>query len=749
MMNAEACLEGLNPEQARGVSAVEGPLLILAGAGSGKTRVLTRRVAYMLTQGVKPWNILAVTFTNKAASEMRERVRELVGADADSVLVSTFHSACVRFLRRDIESIGYKRNFTIYDTDDTSRLLRNLAKEANIDVKAWPIAKMRSAVDQAKVKMQDAAAFAETRRTQIGDPMARIYKAYEEHLKISNAVDFNDLLNLTVRMFEEHPEVLARYRDRFRYVMVDEYQDTNLAQYKLIKLLAGEHRNLAVVGDDDQSIYAFRGADIRNILDFERDFPDATVVRLERNYRSTSPILKAAHGVVQNNKGRMEKELWTDDECDEKVELIIASDDSAEAARVLRQIQRLRGDGYRYGDCAIIYRTNAASRPFEQAFVRARVPHVLVGARKFYERREVRDVLGYLKLILNPTDNMAFARVINVPARGIGAVALKGIQEQAMIDGSPFLAAAKIWGEGKGRGRKGAKSFCDLIEQARKKANEISPAELVTFLAERSGYAEILRAEDTPEAQGRLENIQELSRAVEDDAYDDLGTEAHPMDRLQAFIDRASLSGQSDELPDAEESEGAVTLLTAHLAKGLEYPVVFCVGMVEGGFPHHRAREKEEDLEEERRLVYVAFTRAMKRLFVTRARRRLVMGMGFQTAEPSRFLDEIPPAVLGGDKEPERPAWAASAGYSTARFPTPTKRRPVRAAERPADLRTFAPEDPGEFQPGTRVMHPTFGLGEVKRVEGAQQNLKLHIRFDRHGSKSVYARFAKLEVVLN
>jgi DNA helicase-2/ATP-dependent DNA helicase PcrA len=749
MMNAEACLEGLNPEQARGVAAVEGPLLILAGAGSGKTRVLTRRVAYMLTQGIKPWNILAVTFTNKAASEMRERVRELVGPDADRVLVSTFHSACVRFLRTDIESIGYKRNFTIYDTDDTSRLLRNLAKEANIDVKAWPISKMRSAVDQAKVKMQSAAEFAESRRTQIGDPMARIYKAYEEHLKISNAVDFNDLLNLTVRMFEAHPEVLARYQDKFRYVMVDEYQDTNLAQYKLIKLLAGGHRNLAVVGDDDQSIYAFRGADIRNILDFERDFPDATVVRLERNYRSTSPILKAAHGVVQNNKGRMKKELWTNEECDEKVELIIASDDTAEAGRVLRQIQRLRGDGYRYGDCAIIYRTNAASRPFEQAFVRARVPHVLVGARKFYERREVRDLLGYLKLILNPTDNMAFTRVINVPARGIGAVALKGIQERALADGSPFLAAAKIWGEGKGRGRKGAKSFCELIEQARKKVNEVSPAELVTFLAERSGYAENLRVEDTPEAQGRLENIQELSRAVEDDSYDDTAAEAHPMDRLQVFIDRASLSGQSDELPDEEENEGAVTLLTAHLAKGLEFPVVFCVGMVEGGFPHHRAREKEEDLEEERRLVYVAFTRAMKRLFLTRARRRLVMGMGFQTAEPSRFLDEIPPAVLGGDKEPERAAWAASPGYSTARFPVPTKQRPVRAAERPADLRTFSPDDPGEFQPGTRVMHPTFGLGEIKRVEGTQQNLKLHIRFDQHGSKSVYARFAKLEVVLN
>jgi DNA helicase-2/ATP-dependent DNA helicase PcrA len=749
MMSPEACLDGLNEEQAKAVARVDGPLLILAGAGSGKTRVLTRRMAYMLTQGIRPWNILAVTFTNKAAAEMRERVRELVGSDADRVTVSTFHSACVRILRQDIESIGYKQNFTIYDTDDTSRLLRNIAKEANIDIKAWPVAKMRSAIDQAKVKMQTAAEYADSKRAQIGDPMTRIYRSYEEHLRVANAVDFNDLLNLTVRMFEEHPAILDRYRDRFRYIMVDEYQDTNLAQYKLVKLLAGEHRNLAVVGDDDQSIYAFRGADIRNILDFERDFTDAMVVRLERNYRSTSPILKAAHGVVRNNKGRMEKELWTSVEEGEKVELMIAADDTEEAGRVLRQVQRLRGQGFRYRDCAIIYRTNAASRPFEQAFVRARIPHVLVGARKFYERREVRDLLAYLKLILNPTDNMAFTRVINVPARGIGAVALRGIQDHAAMDGSPYLTAAAQWAEGKGRGRKGAKAFCALLATAREQAKTLSPGELVTHLAEKSGYAEVLRAEDTPEAQSRLENIHELSRAVEDDGFD--SGDMHPMDRLQGFIDRASLSGQSDELPDDQREEGAVTLLTAHLAKGLEYPVVFCVGMVEGGFPHHRARDQEKDLEEERRLVYVAFTRAMQRLYLTRSRRRLVMGMGYQSAEPSRFLDEIPESVLGGDKEPDRPAWATSTGFSSARFPQPTstRRRAMKPAERPADLRTFSPEDPAEFQVGTRVMHPTFGLGEISRIEGTQQNLKLHIRFETHGSKSVYARFAKLEVVLN
>mgnify|MGYP003952047089 CR=1 FL=1 len=755
MITDSQCLEGLNPEQKTAVEQTDGPLLILAGAGSGKTRVLTRRVAHMLHSGIPPWQILAVTFTNKAASEMRERVRDLVGDQADRVLVSTFHSACVRFLRNDIEAVGYKRNFTIYDTDDQSRLLRNLAKEANVDVKAWPIAKMRSTIDQAKVKMHDAAAFTAERRAHPGDPMGKIYRSYEAYLRTANAVDFNDLLNLTVRMLEANPAVLERYRERFRYIMVDEYQDTNLAQYRLIKLLAGGHRNLAVVGDDDQSIYAFRGADIRNILDFERDFPEVKTIRLERNYRSTKNILRAAHGVVRNNRGRMEKELWTESDEGEKVQMIIARDDTEEANRVLREVQRLRAQGLRYRDMAIIYRTNAASRPFEQTFVRARVPHILVGARKFYERREVRDILAYLKLVLNPTDNMAFLRVVNVPARGIGAKGIQGIQTVSASDGTPLLDACRRWSEGTGRGRKGGKAFCDLVEKAREQARSIPPGALVSFIAEESGYIEALRVEDTPESMARLENIQELARAVEEDGYAD---DAHPMDRLQAFLDRASLTGQDADLPDADNDDGAITLLTAHLCKGLEFPVVFCAGLVEGGFPHHRAREKESDLEEERRLVYVAFTRAMERLYLTRARRRLVMGMGFQVADPSRFLDEIPTEVMGGDKEEDRPAWARTAdrgfgsasGMSSARFPATTRRsRAPEPAKRPDDLRTFIPEDANEFQPGVRVMHPTFGLGEIQRVEGVQQSLKLHIRFDRHGSKSVYARFAKLEVVLS
>jgi len=747
---AQACLDGMNPEQRKAVQTIDGPLLILAGAGSGKTRVLTRRVAYLLAKGVPPWQILAVTFTNKAAGEMKNRVRDLVGAEADRLLVSTFHSACVRILRQDIEPLGFKRNFTIYDTDDQKRLVRNLLKDHDIDPKAWSPGKVRSLIDQAKNKMQDADAFAAERGTHANDPTPRIYRAYEKHLQIANALDFNDLLNHTVHLFQNHPAVLQRYQDRFRYVMVDEYQDTNLAQYLLVKLLAGQHRNLAVVGDDDQSIYAFRGANIRNILDFEKDFPETTVVRLERNYRSTSPILEAAHGVVRHNGARMAKKLWTDQEGGEKVRMVVAHDELEEAGRVLSYIQRGRRAGRRWSDFAIIFRTNAASRPFEQALVRARVPHVLVGARKFYERREVRDLLAYLKLVLNPTDDMACMRVVNVPSRGIGAVSIRGIRTIAETEGIPMLAAVEQWGAaGTSKARKAASAFFTLLESARPMAREVEPAELVAYLAEGSGYAPGLRNEDTPEAQARLENIGELAQAVAEDPVMELGdADPHPLDRLQAFIDRACLAGQADELPDDPQEEGMVTLLTAHLAKGLEFPVVFCTGMYEGGFPHHLSREREEDLEEERRLVYVAFTRAEKELIISRPRRRLQMGQGFQAVEASRFLDEIPDSVLTGDpgdaagKARRRSALRPRAGGESAAQVPP---KPVVPS---GMYRTMEPSGPGALTPGTRVLHPTFGTGVIRRCEGSPENLKLHIAFDRHGPKAVYARFARLEVVL-
>ena len=749
MNTAAACLEGLNPEQTEAVQTMQGPLLILAGAGSGKTRVLTRRVAYLLANDVPPWQILAVTFTNKAAAEMKLRVRDLVGPDADRVLVSTFHSACVRILRQDIEPLGFKRNFTIYDMDDQQRLVKQLLKDNDVDPKAWSPRKVMGLIDKAKTKMQDAEAFAAERGVQANDPAPRIFRAYEKHLQVANAVDFNDLLNHTVRLFQEHPAVLERYRDRFRYVMVDEYQDTNLAQYLLIKLLAGKHRNLAVVGDDDQSIYAFRGANIRNILDFEKDFPEAKVVRLERNYRSTSPILEAAHGVVKNNGARMEKKLWTEHEGGEKVRLVVAQDEMEEASRVLTHIQRGRRAGRPWGDFAIIYRTNAASRPFEQALVRARVPHVLVGARKFYERREIRDMIAYLKLVLNPTDDMACLRVVNVPSRGIGAVSIRGIRTISESEGIPMLVGTQRWGEaGSGKARKAALQFFELLQAARAQAREMEPSELVAHLAEATGYGPMLRNEDTPEAQARLENIQELARAVEEEPiFAEAGKDPHPMDRLQAFVDRASLAGQADELPEEEQRDGQVTLLTAHLAKGLEYPVVFCTGMVEGGFPHHLSREREEDLEEERRLVYVAFTRAMRELIITRPRRKLQMGQGFQPVEASRFLDEIPDGVISGDKS-QTPSWRRRVSPAPRRDAEDVAQAPPKPAVPRGMFRTMEPEGPGSFTPGTRVMHPTFGTGVIRRCEGSPENLKLHIAFDRHGPKAVYARYARLELVV-
>ncbi|RME21465.1 MAG: ATP-dependent DNA helicase PcrA, partial [Deltaproteobacteria bacterium] len=655
-------LDGLNPPQREAASRIEGPLLILAGAGSGKTRVLTHRIAHMLDQGIDPRHILAVTFTNKAAGEMKERVHNLVGERGRRILVTTFHSACVRFLRQDIEVLGYPRSFTIYDTDDQNRLLKRLLAAEGIRSKEWTPARLRGVIDRAKNRMQTPRELAEELRHSPGDPSARLYARYQEELQAAGAVDFNDLLNLVVRLWREHPAVLARYQRRFRYVMVDEYQDTNRAQYELIRLLMarppGEPRNIAVVGDDDQSIYAFRGANIRNILDFERDFPDATVVRLEQNYRSMGNILAAAHAVVRHNAGRMDKKLWTDRGDGEPVVVRAYDDPNAEAEAIVAEIRRqVEAGARRYGDTAIIYRTNAQSRSFEQVMVRSGVPHVLVGARKFYERREVRDLLAYLKLVLNPADDMALLRVINVPRRGIGAKSLESLRQYAAREGVPLLAAARTWSRGKGRAQAGAARFVEQIDHFTELARTLEPGRLVERIAAETGYIDALRSEDSEEARGRIDNIAALASAVDEpvdaaalfDVTAMSGAEGDgaaldlddPLVRLQLFCDRVSLAGQDEDLPDADDA-GQVTLLTAHLAKGLEFPQVYVVGMFEGGFPHFRAMDREEDIEEERRLVYVAMTRARDRLVLTRSRRNLVVGEGYRDVRPSRFLADLP-----------------------------------------------------------------------------------------------------------
>ncbi len=769
-----ALLDGLNPEQRRAAETIHGPLLILAGAGSGKTRVLTRRVGYLLEQGVRPWNILAVTFTNKAAGEMKERVAQLVGEAAKEVWVSTFHSTCVRILRRDIEPLGYSKNFVIYDDDDQGRVLKQILADLKIDPKRHPPTYYRQQIDRAKNAFEDP-----SKGGPRADKLPEVFRAFTDRLKVANALDFNDLVNKVVELWEHHPDILARWQDRWRYVMVDEYQDTNPAQYKLVRLLSSREPNLAVVGDDDQSIYSFRGADIRNILDFEKDFPQATVVRLEQNYRSTGKILQAASALVKRNQNRKDKTLWTSEGEGEGLRYVPLGDELEEAAYVAGEIGRMLRVR-KPSDFAVIYRTNAQSRPIEQALVASRIPHVLVGGKKFYERREVRDLLSYLKLVLNPSDDVAFLRVINVPTRGLGEKAVQSILDEAARAGVPLRTAARTLGRGGGRTGNALAAFSLMMDRFEQLALLEQPGALVQTIAKDTGYLAELEAEATDEAKARIENLQELSRAASDEEDED-GNALSPIDRLRAFLDRVSLSAQADDLPD--EGQGAVTLLTAHLAKGLEYPVVFVVGMAEKCFPHARA-ELEEEIEEERRLAYVAVTRARERLTLLWPQRRRGPGGFWEPTLASRFLKEIPPEVFDGPA----PRGASPPGGTTTRFggfpaapprapvrtmpaapstppraplpprvPAPTPygvaaprpTPPVASPPRPEGMRTMVPDSLAELTPGREVLHPQLGIGTIQKREGIPANPRLTIHFRQHGPRTVFAASACLEILLS
>jgi DNA helicase-2/ATP-dependent DNA helicase PcrA len=761
-------LQGLNPEQLEAASHLQGPLLVLAGAGSGKTRVLTRRVAHLIHSGVPPYRILAVTFTNKAAGEMRERVAELVGDAARDIVVSTFHSACARFLRRDAPRLGYTSSFVIYDTDDQQRVLRDILRELQIDHKRYPPKAYLSRIDQAKNRLLDPDDVA---NGLLGEPGAmamrldEVYAGYQRALKAANAFDFNDLVGRMVELLETDTELRERYRDRFQYLLVDEYQDTNHAQYRLIKALAGrEPHNLAVVGDDDQSIYAFRGADIRNILDFERDFPQVKTIRLERNYRSTGNILELAGTLVRHNAQRKDKTLWTEAPAGDPVYAVVGADEEDEAVQVVDEIGRQMRSGRRPGDVAIFYRTHAASRPLEQALGKARIPHVVVGGRRFYERREVRDMVAWLRLLVNPTDTMAFLRIVNVPPRGIGSTTVGRLRARAEDDGVPVLEAAKRAAKEKGRAAKALRGFVELYEGLVQDSLDMSTPQLVMQIAERSGYVEALRAEDTLEARGRLENIDALARAARS-AGDELPEDTPPAERLRLFLDQACLASADQDLPD---HDGQVTLMTVHLAKGLEFPLVFVVGLVEKVFPHARSEERIEDIEEERRLAYVAFTRARERLYLCRPSRRWVRdGSGWSgggriaPARPSPFLRELPGRLiepLGG-----RPGFIAGRARPT---PPPVPKAStrkldallaqVRARQAPASVppsgggeTTLVPDSPDVFQPGVRVRHPVFGDGEVRSLEGRGPALKVVVLFARFGRKKLRVRDARLEVLLD
>ncbi|MBC7229253.1 MAG: DNA helicase PcrA [Actinobacteria bacterium] len=715
----EAILGELNPEQREAACYFDGPLLILAGAGSGKTRVLTHRVALLVqSRGVDPARILAITFTNKAAEEMRGRIHRLVGPRAGAVWISTFHSACSRILRREAERLGYRRNFVIYDDDDQLRLVGRVLRDLDMDTRLYPPRMMRAMIERAKNEMVDVDSYRERVEDEFTDAVYAVYQGYQRQLLNNNAMDFDDLLLNTIAVLELFPAVLQHYRQRFSYINVDEYQDTNPAQYRLIKLLSEEHRNLCVVGDDDQGIYSWRGADLRNILDFERDYPDARVVRLERNYRSTRIILEAANHVVSRIAGRRDKRLWTEREDGEPIRFFFAPSGGDEAAFVALEINRLMEEGgYGHRDFAVFYRTNAQSRPFEEVLLRCGIPYKIVGGFKFYERKEVKDVLAYLKLLLNPDDSVSLRRVINEPKRGIGDNTLAHLEAFARSRGVGLWEAVRSSDEVPNLGssaRGKLQGFTELVQGLAGEMETLSLPELLQAVLERSGYLEALRRQDTFEAAGRLENLEELKRAVVE------FHSAHPGEGLDAFLERVSLVAEIDLY---DEEEGAVTLMTLHNAKGLEFPVVFIVGMEDGVFPHLRCMDNPESMEEERRLFYVGMTRAKDRLYLTGAATRSQYGDTKYNPE-SRFIADIPrhcllrlPSELPGTvaAAPSRRTWMEEAGETAL-----------------------------TLHAGDRVAHDVFGEGLVLSVSRTRGGTEVTVNFPGVGEKLLHLRYAAL-----
>jgi DNA helicase-2/ATP-dependent DNA helicase PcrA len=725
---SEAILAGLNPEQRTAVETTEGPLLVLAGAGSGKTRVLTHRIAYLIgVCGIPPEAILAVTFTNKAAEEMRERIRKLLGPEVDDLWVCTFHSACVRILRRDAGHLGLSRGFVIYDESDSLSLVKEALRRHGLDPKAHEPRRLRWRIDQWKNEGRLPAAAAEQAGDLDAEQAAEIYATYQRLLAEANALDFGDLLVWTVELFERFPEVLAHYRRRFQYVLVDEYQDTNGVQYRLVNQLAGEHRNLCVVGDPDQSIYAWRGADVRNILDFERDFDHTKVVRLERNYRSTRPILDAASALIAHNTDRKEKRLVTDREGGDRIRVYEARDERDEAQFVIRDVlERVRGAGSSFGQHAVFYRTNAQSRPIEEELLKYDVPYVVVGGVRFYDRAEVKDVLAHLRLAVNPADGMALRRIVNTPPRGIGKATIERAAQAAQEHSGTLLEGLARAQRAGGLGRTGARvqAFLELLDGLLPALRPEGPARAIALVLERTGYLHHLEQEHTPEAEGRIENLRELVAGAED--FEAANPEPGDRSALELFLDQVALVSDLDQ---AEMRSDRVSLMTAHTAKGLEFPVVYLVGMEEGIFPHAASSNDASGLEEERRLCYVGMTRAMERLVLTCAQERRRFGSR-SFGVPSRFLDEIPPPVVDGGVR-ARPA------------------RPVRptSEDRALDYSYGQAESPdGVVAPGLRVRHPVFGPGSVLEVSGRGTGQKLRIRFDRAGVKTILVRYANLEM---
>lgn len=750
-------LDDLNPVQREAAEHREGPLLILAGAGSGKTRVLTYRIAHLIAQGVDPGEILAITFTNKAAREMRERVTALLGSEGHGLWVTTFHSACVRILRREIDNLpGYNRNFVIYDTGDQQSVIKACLKEHNYDEKKFPVRSVAAVISDAKNKLQDAEEFSYKAASYFEQKVVDIYRSYQKRLKSNNALDFDDIIMLTVQLFQKSDHVYRYYQDKFRYIMVDEYQDTNHAQYMLIKLLASEYRNLCVVGDDDQSVYGWRGADIQNILDFERDYPEAKVIKLEQNYRSTQKILSAANAVVKNNESRKEKSLWTENSEGQAVVCYVGSDERDEANYVVNRIQRLHElEGRPYNDFAILYRTNAQSRTLEERLMKASTPYRIFSGLKFYERMEIKDILAYLRVLYNPADQVSFARVLNVPKRGLGDTTLQKVLEYANEQGMPVLDAileAEYIPELSTRAKKPLIAFAHLMQNLLSFAREASVSDLVEEILNKTGYKAILEGENTPEAETRLENLMEfLSVTAEYDAkaaqaaqnaLND-GIEADDtVSTLSGFLEQVSLVADIDELDQAEE---AVALMTMHSAKGLEFPVVFVVGMEDGIFPSSRSLMEPNVLEEERRLCYVAITRAREKLYLCNTEMRMLYGKT-QYNQPSRFLMEIPSDLMT-DIDPLDPPKRRLANPSKpiGRRNTMSDRTiPLGSGSWEKDFGSTLVIEGGEAHHiGEKVEHATFGRGIIVSIKGEGKQAELTIVFDS-GIKKLMAEYAKL-----
>lgn len=751
MFNSNSLLDGMNPRQQEAVKITQGPLLIMAGAGSGKTRVLTHRIAYLIKEKmVNPWNILAITFTNKAAKEMKARVSQIVTDESEAVWVSTFHSMCVRMLRRDVDLIGYQSNFTILDTSEQLTLMKRIVKNLDLDPKKFEPRAFLSKISQAKNELKTVEMYEASQGDYFDQQVAKAYKMYQKELRQNQSMDFDDLIMLTIRLLQEQPDVLAYYQNKFQYIHVDEYQDTNHAQYTLVNMLAARFKNLCVVGDADQSIYGWRGADMENILDFEKDYPEAKVVLLEQNYRSTKTILEAANNVITNNEKRRKKELWTDNQAGEKITYYRGGTERDEARFIVEQIQQLKlNEGFDNGDFAVLYRTNAQSRAVEDIFVKSNIPYAMVGGHKFYDRKEIKDIMAYLRLIANPMDSLSFERIVNEPKRGVGTTSIVKLREFAEMHGWSLLEAAANVGltTVTGKAARELEQFAEMIINLQEMITYLSITELVEEVLKRSGYTASLVAQNNLEAETRLENLDEFLTVTKEFDKQYEPTEEFPEElKLTNFLNDLALVSDIDGL---EEEQTQVTMMTLHAAKGLEFPVVFLIGMEEGIFPSQRTLDEDDGLEEERRLAYVGITRAERKLFLTNSLSRMLYGRT-QSNGASRFIREINQELLeleGLANQQQGSFYRQGSSDMTATSGTGQRpQRPVykQPVQNVVTKKQVTGGDKSDWRLGDKVIHKVWGEGTVVKVAGANADTELDVAFPAQGIKRLMAAFAPI-----